>query len=256
MNKNDLLIKFDKDLRMRINFPEGRREITGDVVRFVRPAPGMNFVSFTFANESKLDDVIEKQLEYFVPMNQPLTWKVYSHDLLPSLEQRLVNKNFFADEEPGEVMIFDVRKTLPKLQPIDGIEIRRLVEKDDLDDVVQVLDGVYGNSNKWIYDRMGLHMNVHGYISIYGAYFENKPVSVAWTCFPRGKFATLFGGSTLPLYRGRGIYTQLLHTRINEIRERGYPYAIVETGSMSQPIVAKNGFQHLTSVWDYEWKMS
>ena len=29
---------------------------------------------------------------------------------------------------------------------------------------------------------------------------------------------------------------------------------MVETGSMSRPIVAKHGFQHLTTVWDYQWQ--
>lgn len=51
MNKISLLTTYDKDLRMRIMYPEVRREITGDVVRFIRQAPGMNVVSFTFATE-------------------------------------------------------------------------------------------------------------------------------------------------------------------------------------------------------------
>jgi hypothetical protein len=41
---------------------------------------------------------------------------------------------------------------------------------------------------------------------------------------------------------------------LKEIRERGYRYAVVETGAMSKPIVAKHGFQHLTTVYDYEWQ--
>ena len=48
--------------------------------------------------------------------------------------------------------------------------------------------------------------------------------------------------------------TGLLATRLKEIRERGYRYAVVEAGAMSMPIVAKHGFQHLTTVHDYEWK--
>ena len=71
MNKNNLLVRYDKDLRLRIMFPEARKEITNNVVRFVRKAPGMNFVSFTFANESRLHQVIHQELEYFVPLDQP-----------------------------------------------------------------------------------------------------------------------------------------------------------------------------------------
>src|SRR5688500_7616610 len=82
MNKNNLLIRYDKDLRLRIMYPEARKEITNNVVRFVRKAPGMNFVSFTFANETKLHEVIHQEVDYFLPLDQPFTWKVYDHDLL------------------------------------------------------------------------------------------------------------------------------------------------------------------------------
>jgi predicted acetyltransferase len=83
---------------------------------------------------------------------------------------------------------------------------------------------------------------------------EAQPASIAWTYFPRGQFATLFAGSTIADYRKQGLYTSLLATRIQEIRERDYHFAVVETGVMSRPIVAKHGFQHLTTVHDFEWK--
>ena len=73
MNTNHLLVQYDKDLRLRINYPEARKEITRDVVRIIRQAPGMNVVAFTFANESKLHDVIHREVEYLTPMKQPFT---------------------------------------------------------------------------------------------------------------------------------------------------------------------------------------
>jgi len=91
-------------------------------------------------------------------------------------------------------------------------------------------------------------------LSVYAAYLDDQPVSIAWTYFPRGRFATLFAGSTIAEYRQRGLYTSLLATRLKEIRERGYRFAVVEAGAMSKPIVAKHGFQQLTTVHDYEWK--
>jgi predicted acetyltransferase len=83
---------------------------------------------------------------------------------------------------------------------------------------------------------------------------DNQPASIAWTYFPGRNFATLFGGATLMEYRKRGLYTSLLHSRLREIRERGYPFAVVEAGPTSKPIVEKHGFQHLTTVHDYEWQ--
>jgi len=253
MNKNNLLVRYDKDLRLRIMYPEARREITNGVVRFVRKAPGMNFVSFTFANESQLHQVIHQELDYFAPMDQPFTWKVYDHDLLPNLKDELVSHGFAPDDDPAAVMVLDVQNALGAFEPVQA-EIRRIDTPAGLQDVIYVLDKVWGGHNTWVNDRLGGHLWIPGYLSVYAAYVDHQPASIAWTYFPRGQFATLFAGSTITEYRKQGLYTSLLSTRLKEIRERGYRYAVVEAGAMSKPIVAKHGFQQLTTVYDYEWK--
>jgi hypothetical protein len=256
MNKNNLLVRYDKDLRLRIMYPEARKEITRDVVRIVRKAPGMNFVSFTLANESKLHQVIHQELEYFLPLDQPFAWKVYDHDLLPNLKDELLTHGFAPDDDPAAVMVLDVKHAhgpaAPHL-PVPG-DIRRIDTLEGLKDVISVLDKVWGGHNTWVNDRLGSHLQIPGYLSVYAAYVDDQPASIAWTYFPHGQFATLFAGSTIAEYRKQGLYTSLLETRLNEIRGRGYRYAVVEAGAMSKPIVAKHGFQHLTTVYDYQWK--
>ena len=251
---NNLLVNYDKDLRLRISYPEARKEITKDVVRIIRKAPGMNVVQFTFANEANLHDVIHREIDYFLPKNQPFTWKVYEHDLLPSLKDELASHGFALDDDPADVMVLDV-KNAPGylLQPVKA-DIRRITSVEGLKDVIYVLDQVWGGHNTWVNDRLGGHLQVPGYLSVYVAYLEDRPASVAWTYFPRGHFATLFAGSTIEQYRRQGLYTGLLATRIQEIRQRGYPFTVVEAGKMSRPIIARHGFQHLTTVFDYEWK--
>jgi GNAT superfamily N-acetyltransferase len=254
MNKNNLLVRYDKDLRLHINYPEARKEITNDVVRFIRQAPGMNFVGFTIANESKLHDVVHQELEYFCPLEQPFSWKVYEHDRLPNLKQELLSHGFVPDEDPAAVMVLDVKNAASALfQPVDT-DIRRIDTREGLQDVIHVLDHVWGGHNTWVNDRLGDHLQIPGYLSVYAAYVEDQPASIAWTYFPRGHFATLFAGSTISEYRKQGLYTSLLARRLQEIRDRGYRFAVVEAGAMSKPIVAKHGFQQLTTVYDYEWK--
>ena len=254
MNKNNLLVRYDKDLRLRITYPEARKEITRNVVRIIRKSPGMNVVSFTFANESKLHQVIHQEVEYLRPLDQPFTWKVYDHDLLPNLKDELLMHGFTPDDDPAAVMVLDV-KDAPALlsQPVKA-DIRRIDTLNGLKDIIHVLDSVWGGHNTWVNDRLGSHLQVPGYLSVYAAYVDDQPASIAWTYFPQGNFATLFAGSTIAEYRKQGLYTSLLATRLKEIRERGYRFAVVEAGSMSKPIVERHGFQHLTTVYDYEWK--
>jgi len=174
--------------------------------------------------------------------------------LLPSLKDELSAHGFAHDENPADVMVLDVNSaSVELLQPVKA-DIRRVTNLDGLKDVIYVLDKVWGGHNTWVNDRLGGHLEVPGYLSVYVAYIADQPASIAWTYFPRGQFATLFAGSTIPEYRKQGLYTSLLATRVQEIRARGYPYAVVETGAMSRPIVARHGFQHLTTVHDYEWK--
>src|ERR1043165_4206722 len=147
MNTNNLLVRYDQDLRSLVTYPEARKEITGDVVRIIRQAPGMNVVAFTFANETKLHDAIHREVEYFSPMNQPFTWKVYDHDLLPNLKGELVSHGFASDEDPADVMVLDINKAPAELlRPIKA-DIRRVTDVDGLKDVIYVLDNVWGGHN-------------------------------------------------------------------------------------------------------------
>jgi hypothetical protein len=255
MNIENILTLYDKDLRIHRMYPEARREVNGDVVRFLRQAPGMNLVAFTFATERTLDPVIAREVAYLAPFEQPFTWKVYDHDRLPRLRTKLLDQHFAEDSDPAAVMVLDVTRAPAQIFQFDPtLHIERLTSVDKLRAIVEVLDAVYGGSHDWVYNRMGVHLRIPKYLSAYAVCVDGRPVSVAWTYFPEGHFATLFGGTTLAEYRSRGLYSSLLAVRLNEIRQRGYPFAVVETGPMSRPIVAKRGFQQVSTVWDYAWQ--
>jgi GNAT superfamily N-acetyltransferase len=254
MNKPELLKLYDKELREQMEYPEARKEVTADVVRFVRESPAMNFVSFTYADELNLERVIQNEVKYFAPMDQPFTWKVCDHDPLPKAGEILKSNGFVRDDDPGEVMVLDVGSAPAQLLELVTADIRRITDPTGLKDIIFVLDNVWGGSNTWVNGRLGGHLKVPGYLSVYVAYVDNTPASIGWTYFPKGHFATLFAGSTLPEYRKHGLYTSILAARVQEIRRRGYRYAVVEAGDMSKPIVQKHGFEYLTTVWDYELK--
>jgi GNAT superfamily N-acetyltransferase len=63
---------------------------------------------------------------------------------------------------------------------------------------------------------------------------------------PRSQFASLWGGSTLPEFRGRGLYSALLEARITEARQHGIRFLTIDAMAMSRPIAARFGFQVLT----------
>lgn len=63
----------------------------------------------------------------------------------------------------------------------------------------------------------------------------------------RGRIAGLFGASTLPDYRNRGVQTALLHRRLQRAAETGCELAVslAQPGGRSQRNITRLGFQTL-----------
>jgi hypothetical protein len=254
VNAKDILELFDQEQRIALELPEARKEALPNLVRFVRPAPGMNMVLYSRLDEGALDAAIEGQIAYFKPMDQPFEWVVYDHDQPPALRERLVAHGFEPDD-PAALMVLDLHAPPPALLAPIAAELRPITSREGLEDVIAIEEQVWGGSFGWMRKRMGDHLAIPGYLSIFVADLERHPACVGWTYYhPNSQFAGLWGGSTLPAYRKRGLYTAVLAARVQEAIARGYRFLTIEAGPMSRPIVAAHGFQLLATTWSYGWK--
>lgn len=254
MDAKEILELFDKQQRIAIELPGTRKEVFPNLVRFTRPAPGMNFVQYSCLDELELDAVINEQVAYFAPMKQPFEWVVYDHDQPAMLKQRLVTHGFEPDE-PAALMVLDLQAPPPALLKPVGADVRRLASREQLEDVIAIEQQVWDANFSWMRQRMGDHMEIPGHLSIFVAYVDQEPACAGWTYYNLGgDFAGLWGGSTLPDRRKRGLYTAVLAARVQEAIERGYRFLTIEAGPMSRPIVAAHGFQLLTMTASYGWK--
>lgn len=255
MDKQDLLNLYDTQLRIEIEYPGVRKEAFPHLVRFIRPAPGMNFISYSRLEGMDISAVINEQVAYFSPMDQPFSWYIYDHDTLPNLKDHLLAHGFAPDDDPDAVMVLDMGETPPALLEPVPFDIRRLSQMEQVDDVVRVEEGVLGGDFSWLKQRLGEHLKIPDYLSVYVAYIDKRPVCAGWVYYhPHSQFAGLFGGATLPAYRKRGLYTSLLAIRIQEAMRRGYRFLATGASPMSQPILARNGFYLLSHAYDYEWQ--
>jgi len=255
MNREDLLALYDQQLRIEIEIPGMRKETFPGLVRFVRPAPGMNFIQFSRLEETEVDAVIQEQIDYYLPMEQPFEWKVCDHDLPSNLKERLMALGFAPDDDPDAVMVLDLEEASPALlEPVQG-DVRLLTRREQLDDVVHIEEQVLGGSFAWLKERLGNHLEISGYLNVYAAYVEDRPVSAGWIFFNRNcQFASLYGGSTVPEMRKRGLYTSLVAVRAQEAIRRGYRFLITGASPMSRPILQKIGFTWLTTSHGCEWQ--
>lgn len=253
METQEILALFDREQRFEIEYPDMEKHVLPHVVRFVRPAPGMSFVLYSNVDEETADAVIEEQIAYFSANNQPFEWKVYAHDQPPDLKERLVAYGFEA-EEVDAIMVLDLQEAPPSLLEPVTADVRQIT-RDQLDDVIAVEEAVWGGNFEWMRQRMGSHLEIPDYLSMYVAYVEEKPACAGWTYFHQNsQFASLWGGSTVPAYRKRGLYSAVLAARAQEAIGRGYRFLTVDAGPMSRPIVARHGFRQVTEAYACEWK--
>jgi GNAT superfamily N-acetyltransferase len=67
------------------------------------------------------------------------------------------------------------------------------------------------------------------------------------------RFAGLWGGGTVESWRGRGVYRALVAHRARVAADRGYRYVQVDALATSRPILARLGFELLTTTTPYEY---
>jgi hypothetical protein len=251
-----LLEQFDRETRIEIEYPGMRKETAPGVVRFLREPPGHSFVLYARLRPEEVDATLERELAYFSAKGLIFDWKTYAHDTPPDLAQRLLARGFDPDDEDA-VMLLDLAAAPPALLRPAPADVRPITTRAGLDDVIAVETEVWGSNFNWITERLGSHLEIPGYLNVYVAYADGQPACAAWIYFPpNSQFASLWGGSTVPAQRGRGLYTAVLAQRVQAARQRGYRYLTIDASPMSRPIVARHGFVHLTSAIQFGWPPS
>jgi len=255
MQPSELLALFDRQMRIETQFPGVLQETVGNVVRSISPNEGFGFISYSSLLEETADAEIDAQVAFFRAKHMRFEWKVYDHDRPTDLRQRLQQRGFNV-EEPEALMILDLDHA-PDFywnQPLPHIE--HITEPEGLEDVIRMEEEVWGTDHSWMRALQGKDLVEHPHlISMFAVPADGRLVSAAWMYYhPPTQFASLWGGSTLPAYRGRGFYTALLAVRAREARRRGIRYLTIDASPMSRPILEKYGFLLLEfstpCVWD------
>ena len=259
MERNVLLALYDREQRIDIEYPGLKKEVAGGVVRFTGPPEheGGNFVLFSRFGDDHADAVIGEQISYYRSRQTPFEWKVYDHDSPPDLRTRLVVQGF-KPRERDVVMVMNVRGAQPRLLRSPHIKVDQLTDAAQLKSLSSLLYRVYGVDFTYLERLLGEDLRERPYFSsIYMATMEGEPAGVGWVQFPvRSQFASLWGGTVLPEYRGRGIYRALIAVRLQEAIRRGYGLLTMEAPRSCRGLAEKLGFQLLTYTHSCFWQPS
>ncbi|MBE7550414.1 MAG: GNAT family N-acetyltransferase [Anaerolineales bacterium] len=255
MNVEQILALFDQEQRRDVEFSDVRREVTPTVVRQVGLYHPESAIIYSSLTPDNVEAAIRAEIAYFDHLGHELEWKVYAHDTPSDLKDRLLTHGFEA-EEPEALVVLDLESgPVALFQPVSH-DVRRITNPDNLGDLAVVHEGVWQEDFTILHERLAydLQQNPED-IGVYAAYVDGLPVSSAWIYFHEGsQFASLWGGSTLPAYRKRGLYSALLAVRAQEAHRRGVRFLTVDASPMSRPILQFFGFQWLTTIYPCKWQ--
>jgi GNAT superfamily N-acetyltransferase len=260
MDRTAFLNRYDAEVRMRPEpLPPGfSYEWDGPVFRLLGPdqEAHSNAVIYARLDATTADAAIAGQIAFFGGKGRSFEWKHFSHDMPHDLDKRL-SASGFKKQEPETLVAYDVTKGNPLREAPGDVRVIRLDDPSTFDVIAIVNEAVYGEADqaRWLADVIADERRAAPHaISVYAAFAGGTPVSVGWMRYRTGeRFGSLYGGSTLPEWRGKGIYSALVGARAQEARERGCTWLTVDCSAMSLPILQRRGFKTLAVTTPYIW---
>lgn len=187
-------------------------------------------------------------------------WKSRGHDLPADLGERLVAHGFVA--EPVEtVMVGEASLLAVDVDLADtsaGPVVVRRIDRgpDAAGDVARMLDAqesVFGTGRGPSVES-SLRELESGASEFWIAEVDGQVVCGGRLTPVEGTdFAGIWGGSTLPGFRGRGIYRALVAARARSAVERGIRFIHSDCTDMSRPILERSGLRPVTTTTPYVW---
>jgi GNAT superfamily N-acetyltransferase len=252
---------FDEQVRRRTHADGAgaRMEAAGTIVRRVDPAGGWSGITWSGLAgagpaEAAADQAIAAQVRYFAALGLPFEWKLYDYDQPPDLGARLAAAGFAAEAEEA-VMVAEVGDVSPDVTLPEGVTLRPVSSEADVGLLIQVHERVFGRDKSRLHqDLLAQLREAPQSVAMVLAMAGDEPVSSARADFPPGsEFAGLWGGGTLPAWRGRGIYRALIAYRAGLAARRGYRYLTVDASADSEPILRRLDFRCLARTTPYQW---
>ena len=202
-----------------------------------------------------LDALIDRQRDFFAARGEPVEWKLHGHDRPADLAERLAAHGF--EEQERETVVVGPVAPLAAALPVvpAGVRLREVTTRPDLDRIARLEEAVWGDDRGWVADLLEREIAADPaaiMVVVAEDVETDEVVSAGWVRFvPDTAFATLWGGSTLPAHRGRGIYRALVAHRARVADANGFTLLQVDASDDSRPILERLGFVAVTTTTPY-----
>lgn len=223
---------------------------------------GRGFISYADlggADAEAIGDLVDAAIDHFraVPGTTSVEWKTRGHDLAPGLHEALVSRGFVA-EEPESIMIGEAALLAQDVPLPEGVEIRRTRTEADVW-AMEEMQGTVFDDPEWRSRAQVTLRRVRedDTVELWIALDAGRVVSAGRLEPVAGtEFAGLWGGATLPEWRGRGIYRALTAQRARSALAMGKRFLQSDSTEFSRPILERSGLIKVSTTTPYVWTKS
>jgi hypothetical protein len=255
-----LLAAYDAQLRAEAEFGGALDvERVGPLLRGYFPYGG--FVSYRDLDGYSgplLDRLIADTVAHFADGGADrFEWKTRGHDSPADLGERLIAHGLVA-EEVETVMIGEAAALASAVALPAGVTLRRIDDSPDRDAALAracaMQEAVFGGAGPGPDDVLFRIEQRPGLVEFWVAEADDTTICAGRLDVVAGTdFAGLWGGATLPAWRGRGVYRALTAARARSAVRRGVRYLQSDCTAMSRPILEPAGLVAVTTTTPYVW---
>ncbi|MGW4201443.1 GNAT family N-acetyltransferase [Streptomyces sp. NPDC004726] len=254
MDHDGMIALFDRRMRRDAtdDTPGTRIERVGDVVR--QTGADWNGVLWSRLDRATADTVIAEQLAYFTALGRDFEWKLYAYDRPDDLGDRLLAAGFTTEPEEA-LMVAEIAELSKDAGLPDGVRLEEVTDRAGVELMADVHEQAFGTSADEVRGQLLAQLGQeHAVLNL--AMAGETPVCAArLVLVPGTEFAGLWGGGTLPAWRGRGIYRALVAHRARLAADRGYRFLQVDASEYSRPILERLGFEKLSATTPYLYEV-
>ncbi|MGO1971345.1 MAG: GNAT family N-acetyltransferase [Propionibacteriaceae bacterium] len=265
MNASDpaaLLLAYDDQLRTDAEVGRARTVTRLGPLYLAAFPSGRGFVTYRDLGDSPDEEALaglaRGAVEHFRadPRVTKVEWKTRGHDRAPGLDRVLAEQGFVAGETEsimvGAAHLLAVDVDLPT-----GVTLRQVTEEATVRAACALQDRVFtgrdqADAGSAVADEVlaslgdGVQLWVAEASGVVVCAGRLEPV-------PGTEFAGVWGGATLPQWRGRGIYRALTAARAGSALALGKRFIHSDSTAYSRPILERSGLVKVSTTTPFDW---
>ena len=217
----------------------------------------ITYADLDAADAATIRGWVGQALTYFRdrPEITRVEWKTRGHDVAPGLHESLVQQGFLPGE-PESIMIGEARLLAAAVPLPEGVTLRRVTSEADVLAMCEMESVAFGDDDAEEMSRALLHrLGLADGMELWVAEADGQIVAAGRLEPVTGtEFAGLWGGATLPPWRGRGIYRALTAARARSALALGKTLLHSDSTELSRPILERSGLIKVSTTTPYEWR--